>query len=184
LTLLLAVVTLAGCGGRAMVTRTFMATPTRDIDGIVSDLENIEATIEVSQNGRTTVIWSQKNGSWRWEDPDDPEHYVIYDGERGKAWEVRAGSASEITGTEGVWKARSPASFLGRFRIFIGSVTEDRVQFRYPLGKITIEFLGPRNLPSKMVMEEEGSETKILEYTYHDVGDVPDGMFSPPLRAP
>ncbi len=113
-------------------------------------------------------------------DPDDPEHYVIHNDEEGTTWEIRAGSASDITGMEGVWKARSPASFLGKFRIFAGSITEDRVEFRYPLGKISIEFLGPRSLPSKMVMEEEGSEIKIFEYTYQDVGDVPDGMFSLP----
>lgn len=164
-----------------MVTRTFEATPIiRDIDSIVNDLENIEAKVEVTQNGKMIVVWSQKNGSWRWADPDDPEHYVIHNDEEGTTWEIRAGSASDITGMEGVWKARSPASFLGKFRIFAGSITEDRVEFRYPLGKISIEFLGPRSLPSKMVMEEEGSEIKIFEYTYQDVGDVPDGMFSLP----
>ncbi len=178
--ILLALMSWAGCGGQDVVTRTFKATPPRDIKSVLNDFDNLEATIEVSQNGQTIVIWSQKNGNWRWQDPADPDHYVIYNASMGTAWEVQGGSASVITGTEGLWKAKSPSSFMRNYALTSGTITGKTIEIRYPFGMITFEFLGPKNLPSKMVIEEENVETKVLEYTYTNVDDVPDSMFELP----
>ncbi|GBE57840.1 hypothetical protein BMS3Abin01_00766 [bacterium BMS3Abin01] len=177
---LLALMAWAGCGGQDTVTRTYKATQPRDIESVLNDLDNLQATVEVSQNGQTIVTWSQKDGSWRWQDPDDPDHYVIYNADMGTAWEVQGGSASVVTGTEGLWKAKNPSSFMRNYTLSSGPISGEKVEIKYPFGIITVEFLGPKNLPSKMVIEEEGVETKVLEYTYTDIDDVPDSMFELP----
>ncbi len=52
---LLALMAWAGCGGQDTVTRTYKATQPRDIESVLNDLDNLQATVEVSRSEERRV---------------------------------------------------------------------------------------------------------------------------------
>ncbi len=154
-----------------------------DFEARMAELENLEATVEVKQDGESMVIWSSKEDNWRWQDPNDEGSYVIYRGDENKLWIVDGDTASELpnTGAEGqLWWSKNPAAMITAFTEFsYGDIVDDVWEARFPMGTITIELKGPEGLPSKMTIEQEG-ETQVTEFVYTDVGSVPDELFELP----
>jgi hypothetical protein len=158
-----------------------------DLNTELSDLENLEATVEVKSNGETVVIWSQKKGSWRWEDPNDSTSYVIYNKDQDKLWVVNGDVAAESTGVgaEGqAWWGMSPAAMISTFSAFPGAMNGDTLEINAPGGgSVKIEFKGPQGLPSKMTTEDASTnETEVIEFIYTNVGSVPSDMFELPAN--
>ena len=121
----------AGCGGQDSGTTTednaaTVAADTAegtgsgtssDFESQMSDLEDLEATVDVSQNGEMLVTWSQKDGSWRWQDPTDKSSYVIYNDIQDKLWIVDGDTATESSGVGAQgqsWWGMSPAAMIQR----------------------------------------------------------------------
>ncbi len=147
----------------------------------MNELEDLEATVEVSQNGEVLVIWSQKQGSWRWQDPTDETSYVIYNNVQDKLWIVDGNTATESSGVGAQgqsWWGMSPAAMLQAFALFPGSQSGDTWQINVPGGgSVTIELKGPQGLPTKMEVKAPGEEDEVIEFAYKNVGNVPDDLF-------
>lgn len=160
-------------------------TTTGDSDDPFSEVENIEATVEVTVNGETTVIWSQKDGSWRWQNPDDPEDYVIYNDDEKKLWVVsdKVATESSSSGQDSVYWGMSPAGRLGMYAMLPGGVmSDDTFEVDVPgEGKIVVEFTGPQGLPSEFtVFDLSGNEKESIVFEYSDVGNVSSDLFELP----
>lgn len=149
----------------------------------LADLEDVEATVTVIQDGVTEVIWSSKQGNWRWQDPNDESSYVIYNKDQDVIWIVDGDTAQELpgTGAEGMaWWGQNPAALITAFTEFsYGDIVDDVWEAQFPMGKITIELKGPEGLPSKMTVEQDDG-TQVLEFEYTDVGSVPASLFELP----
>lgn len=164
-----------------------VTTETAGDDGAGSEdpfaaVEDIEATVEVTVNGETTVVWSQKDGSWRWQDPQDPESYVIYNADEGKMWVVndKVALESEEAGDDTMYWGMSPAGMLGMYTMLPGgTMTDDTFEINVPgAGRVVVEFKGPQGLPSKFVTyDASGAEEESIEFEYTDVGNVSDDLF-------
>lgn len=147
--------------------------------GSVADLE---ATVTVIVNGETNVTWSQKDNNWRWQDPADPESYVIFNGDEGKLWVVndKVAMESEQSGEDSVYWTQSPAGMLGIYQMLPGgSITDDKFEISVPgEGRIVIELKGPEGLPSKFsTFDASGTEEESIIFEYTDVGNVSDDLF-------
>ncbi|RJQ43769.1 MAG: hypothetical protein C4534_07475 [Gaiellales bacterium] len=152
-------------------------------DDPFASVENIEATVTVAVDGEVTVIWSQKDGSWRWEDPKDPESYVIFNKEEGKLWVVSDKVAMEsdaAAGEETMYWGMGPAGILGLYAAMPGTATDDDTyEISVPgEGRVVLELKGPQGLPSRFVTyDASGNEEQSIVFEYSDVGDVPDDLF-------
>lgn len=146
----------------------------------LAELENLEATVTVIKDGETEVIWSSKQGNWRWQDPNNESSYVIYNKDKDVLWIVEGNTAQELpgTGAEGMaWWGQNPAALITAFTEFsYGDIVDDVWEAQFPMGKLTIELKGPEGLPSKMTVEQD-DETQVLEFEYTDVGSVADSLF-------
>lgn len=191
---LLLVAWLAACGGDDNTANDdtqldeTVSTETATTDGGDSssdrfdELADIEATVTVTVNGETTVIWSQKNGNWRWQDPADPENYVIYNADEKKLWLVNAKVAMESTeaGEDSIYWGMGPSGMLGMYTMLPGgNMTGDTYEINVPgEGKVIVEFKGPEGLPSKFsVTDANGNEQESIIFDYSDVGNVDDDLF-------
>lgn len=152
-----------------------------DFDEFLADLEDLEATITIIKDGETDVIWSQKQGSWRWEDPADETSYVIYNDTEGKMWTVSGDTAQELPGVDvggQAWWGQSPAAVIAAFALFPGTQSGDTWTMNVPGGgSLTIKLDGPEGLPTKVVIEEPDADDEVLEFEYTDVGNVSDDLF-------
>jgi hypothetical protein len=152
-----------------------------DLESQLSDLESLEATVTVTQNGEVDVIWSQKQGSWRWQDPNDETSYVIYNKQQDKLWIVDGDTATESTGvgSEGqAWWGMSPAALIKSFTMFPGTRTGDTWEMSVPGGgSIKVEFKGPQGLPTRLEAKTPGDPDEVIEFAYKDVGNVSDDLF-------
>lgn len=165
---------------------TAAATDEDEGDGDETDpfdaVSEIEATVEVTVNGETTVIWSQKDDHWRWQDPEDPESYVIYNADEDKLWVVNDKVAQESAqaGEDSMYWAQSPAGMLGLYRMIPGGTySDDTFELSIPgEGKLVVEFKGPEGLPSSFTLfDASGNEEESITFQYSDVGNVPDDLF-------
>lgn len=144
----------------------------------------LEATVTVTVNGQTTVIWSQKDENWRWQDPDNQESYVIYNAEEGKLWVVddKVAQESDQAGENSIYWAQSPAGMLGMFTIVPGGIYEGDT-YTHDVDNdgnvdVVIEFKGPEGLPSSFISyAPDGSEEDSITFEYTDVGNVSDDLF-------
>lgn len=131
------------------------------------------------------VIWSSKQGNWRWQDPNDESSYVIYNKDKDTLWVVEGNTAQELpaTGAEGMaWWGQNPAALITAFtEMSYGDVVDDVWEAQFPMGTITIELKGPEGLPSKMTVEQDG-DTEVMEFIYSDVGSVSDSLFELPAN--
>lgn len=185
---LLLVAWLSACGDEDVSTDTQLDEPvttetsSSDSGNRFDALADIEATVEVTVNGESTVIWSQKAGSWRWQDPSDPGNYVIYNAEQGKLWMVddKVATESDQAGEDSTYWGMGPSGMLGMYTMLPGgNMTDDTYEINVPgEGKVIIEFKGPEGLPSKFgTYDAAGNEEESIVFTYTDVGDVSDDLF-------
>lgn len=181
---------LAGCGDEKKTEETLpveqIAAPTGG-DNLSSQIEGLksqEMTVEVVSNGKTTVKWSQKEGSWRWEDPSSIDKYIIFNAKKNKLWEVSGNTATELdTSMSAQFMGFSPESLLKMYSMLPATNrTGDTWEFNIPgQGGLTIEFKGPQGLPSKMVTSDASTgKTDVTEFKYSNVGSVPDSLFELP----
>lgn len=178
-----------GCGEEEKVEEVIPAEQIATTDGgdnLSSQIEGLksqEMTVEVISNGKTNVIWSQKEGSWRWEDPADKNSYVIFNAPKNKMWLVKGNTASEISTAQSYqYMGMSPESLLKMYTALPATTrTEDTWEFDVPgQGKMTIEFKGPQGLPTKLVTTDATGKTDVVEFKYSNVGSVPDSLFELP----
>lgn len=190
---LLATAVLSSCGGDedGETTQTIPYVPVSEegsgegsLDARIEALRQLELTVEVVTDGRSTVIWSQKAGSWRWEDPGDQETYVIHNASLNKTWSVSNGAASEIGDSAfQQYMGMSPASMLSLYAALPAtSSDDDSWELNLPgKGSLSIEFKGPEGLPTRLTSADSATgETEVIEFRYTDVGSVPDSLFELP----
>lgn len=185
---------LSACGGdEAVSTDTQLDEPVTtetdstngnggDSNNRFDELADIEATVEVIVNGESTVIWSQKDGNWRWQDPQDPESYVIYNDEAGKLWVVnnKVATESDEAGEDSMYWGMGPSGMLGMYTMLPGgTMNDDTYEINVPgEGKIVVEFKGPQGLPSKFsTIDASGNAEESIVFEYTDVGNVSDDLF-------
>lgn len=157
-------------------------------EGSLSDridaLKELEMTVEVIDNGKSVVIWSQKQGNWRWDDPQDKNTYVIHNASLNKTWSVTGETAVELSGSQlPQYMGMSPASMLGIYAALPAtSRTDDTWELNLPgKGSIIIEFKGPEELPTRMTSTDAtAGKTDVIEFKYSNVGAVPDSLFELP----
>lgn len=150
----------------------------------IEALKQMEMTVEVVVNGKSVVIWSQKEGSWRWEDPSDKNSYVIYNAQKKKMWVVDGNTAMESTEIQGQqYMGMSPAAMISMYATIPATRrTGDTWELNIPgQGGLTIEFKGPEGLPSKMVITDASTgKTDVTEFRYSHVGSVLSSLFELP----
>ena len=184
-----------GCGGNdnAQQAQNLLNTATNGAGGgtasdtlasQIDQLKQLEMTVEIVENGKPHGKWSQKNGSWRWDDANDPTSYIIYNNQRQKTWVVTGDKAVESTGSaDQSYAAFNPALILGAYAYFPRTGgSGDTWEYNVPgQGKLTIEFKGPNGLPSQMVIEDAtAGTTDTTVFNYTNVGSVPDSLFELP----
>lgn len=185
---LLLVAWFSACGDEEVSTDTQLdeqvdtETTAPDSGDRFDELANIEATVAVTVNGQNSVVWSQKDGSWRWQDPSDPENYVIYNAEQGKLWVVndKGATESDQAGEESMYWGMGPSGMLSMYTMLPGgTMTDDTYEINVPgEGRIVVEFKGPEGLPSRFgIYDAANNEEESIIFTYTDVGNVSDDLF-------
>lgn len=181
---------LAGCGDEKKTEEVLpveqISAPTggENVSSQIEGLKSQEMTVEVISNGKTNVIWSQKEGSWRWEDPANKDKYIIFNAKKNKMWDVSGNTATELdTSMSAQYVGMSPESLLKMYSMLPATNrTGDTWEFNVPgQGKMTIEFKGPQGLPTKLVTTDASTgKTDIVEFKYSNVGSVSDSLFELP----
>lgn len=154
-----------------------METMSRKMD----DLSKKELTVEVVEDGKTTSKWSQKDGSWRYDDPSDPTSYIIYNKQKDKTWSVDDKTAVEYSGAnELAALGFNPATMLGIYALMPKTGgSEDVWEFKMGSDEIIIEFKGPDGLPSKVSSTSSGKKTT-TEFKYSNIESVSSSIFELP----
>lgn len=190
---LLAALIWAGCGDSKVDTQALedlaklpdtltnmeanMDTMTKKMD----DLSKKELTVETIENGKSTSKWSQKDGSWRYDDPNDSTSYTIYNKQKNKTWTVSSKTAIESSDNNDMAAiGYNPASMLGIYALVPKTGgSEDMWEFKMGADAIIMEFKGPDGLPSKVSVSSSGKET-VTEFKYTNVGSVNSSIFELP----
>ncbi|MFA6002046.1 MAG: hypothetical protein WC828_08055 [Thermoleophilia bacterium] len=190
---LMAAIAWTGCGGDKIDTQAL-----EDLSNLPDTLTQMEAnmdtmskkmdalskkelTVEVVEDGKTTSKWSQKDGSWRFDDPTDPTEYIIYNKQKNKTWSVSGKTAVEFSGANDMAAlGYNPATMLGLYALIPKTGGSDDVwEFKMGSDAITIEFKGPDGLPSKVTSTSSG-KTTVTEFKYSNVGSVSSSIFELP----
>ncbi|MHB9053583.1 MAG: hypothetical protein ACYC5F_06300 [Thermoleophilia bacterium] len=154
------------------------------LDKRIEQLKQMEMTVEMIDDGQSVGKWSQKAGSWRWDDPTDKTSYTIYNNQKKKTWIVNGGSATETSGnSEAMVAGYNPAMIMGVYSMMPRTGGSDNNwEFSIPgAGKLTMEMNGPNGLPTKMTEEDaQTGKTTVTEFVYSNVGSVPDSTFELP----
>ncbi|MFA5808890.1 MAG: hypothetical protein WC935_00955 [Thermoleophilia bacterium] len=192
---LMAAIAWAGCGGDKVDTQAIedlaklpdtltqmeanMDTMSRKMD----DLSKKELTVEVVEDGKTTSKWSQKDGSWRYDDPSNQTSYIIYNKQKNKTWSVDGKTAVEFSGDNGMAAlGYNPVTMLGIYALVPKTGgTDDVWEFKMGSDEIIIEFKGPDGLPSKVSTTSSGKKT-VTEFTYSNIGSVSSSIFELPAN--
>lgn len=147
----------------------------------VDQFKSMEFTVEVVEDGKTTSKWTQKDGSWRYDNPSDPTSYTIYNKKQNKTWIVSGNTAVESSGDTDLASAMyNPVTALAVFALAPKTGGSDDVwELGFGGDSITIEFKGPEGLPTKMTSVSSG-DTNVTEYKYSNVGSVKDSTFELP----
>lgn len=157
-----------------------------DLSKKIDELKKAEMTVEILENGVSSGKWSQDmEGSWRWDDPNDPSSYVIYNAQKKKTWVVTGNTALESSDTSqsSAYAGFNPAMIMSAFAFLPRTGGSDDVwELEMPgQGKLTIEFKGPDGLPSKMIDEDfQTGKKDTTEFKYSNIGDVPASTFELP----
>ncbi|MEK7817799.1 MAG: hypothetical protein AAB281_06045 [Actinomycetota bacterium] len=156
-------------------------------DNLSSQIEGLksqEMTVEVVANGKSAGTWSQKEGSWRWEDPSSKDKYIIFNAKKNKMWNVSGNTATELdTSMSSQYMGFSPESYLKMYSMLPATNrTGDTWEFDMPgQGKLSIEFKGPQGLPTKLETTDASTgKTDVVEFKYSNVGSVSDSLFELP----
>jgi len=187
---IIAVLLLTGCGGDTKVEQT--QTPqipgdsSETLDKRIEELKNMEMTVEIVEDGKSTSKWTQKAGSWRYDDPSDKSIYIIYNNQQKKTWTVSDDTAMETSGsTESSYAGFSPAMIMSVYSMMPRTGgSDDTWEYNIPgVGKLTMEMKGPQGLPTRMTIEDtQSGETNVTEFKYSNVGSVPDSTFELPAN--
>lgn len=191
---LMAVVAWAGCGGDKVDTQAIedlaklpdtltqmeanMDTMSKKMEGLAKK----EMTVEVVEDGTVTSKWSQKDGSWRYDDPKDQTSYIIYNKQKNKTWRVNGKTAVEFSGANDMAALGfNPATMLGLYALMPKTGGSDDVwEFKMGSDEIIIEFKGPDGLPSKVSATSAGKKT-VTEFKYSNIGSVSSSIFDLPV---
>lgn len=140
-----------------------------------------EMTVEVVEDGKTTSKWSQKDGSWRYDDPSNAKSYTIYNKEKNKTWSVDDKTAVEFSGANDMAAlGYNPATMLSLYALMPKTGGSDDVwEFKMGGDEIIIEFKGPDGFPSKVTSTSSG-KTTVTEFKYSNVGSVKSSIFDLP----
>ncbi|MCL4472440.1 MAG: hypothetical protein M1455_00660 [Actinobacteria bacterium] len=156
------------------------------LDRRLEQLKQMEMTVEVVNDGQSSGKWTQKAGSWRWDDPTDKTSYMIYNSQKKKTWVVSGNSATETAGdSESLVSGYNPAMIMGIYSMMPRTGGSDNTwEFSVPgAGKLTMEMNGPEGLPTKMTSEDaQTGKTTVTEFKYSNVGNVPDSTFELPAN--
>ena len=182
---------LGGCGGDSSSQQPQASGPAANNSGDTLDqrieaLKKMEMTVEMIENGKSSGKWSQKAGSWRWDDPTDKTSYMIYNNQKKKTWVVNGDTATETSGeSESLIAGYNPALVMSIYSMMPRTGgSGDTWEFSIPgAGKLTMEMNGPNGLPTKMTDEDaQTGKTTVTEFVYSNVGNVPDSMFELPAN--
>lgn len=148
----------------------------------IEELQTMEMTVEVVKDGESLVTWSQKDGNWRWQDPDNEDFYVIYNASQSKTWMVDNDMATEMSGGYQQYMGMNPASYLEIYAAMPGARRGDSWEYNMPGGgKLSMEFKGPEGMITKVATTDaDNKETEVIEFKYSDVGSVSDSLFELP----
>jgi hypothetical protein len=183
----------AGCGGETKVEQPQVpdvpgvnANGDDTLDKRIEELKKLEMTVEIVEDGKSTSKWTQKNGSWRYDDPNDKTSYIIYNNQKQKTWVVSGDQATETSGSsEASYAGFSPAMIMSVYAMMPRTGgTDDTWEYNIPgAGKLSMEMKGPQGLPSKMVVEDaQTGKTNVTEFKYTNVGSVQDSTFELPAN--
>ncbi len=188
---LLALSLLAGCGGDTKVEQPqapdvagMMNGSGDSLDVRIENLKKKEMTVEMITDGQSGGKWTQKDGSWRYDDPSDKTSYVIYNAQKKKTWVVNGNTAIESSGDSAqLYAGMNPAMMLGVYSMMPKTGgTDNNWEFSIPgVGKMTMEMNGPDGLPSKMSSEDASTgKTTVTEFVFTNVGNIPSSTFDLP----
>jgi len=189
---LLAALVASGCGDEAKVEQTQTLDLSKaagmgdTLDQRLDELKKLEMTVEVVEDGTVTSKWTQKNGSWRYDDPSDPTSYTIYNDQKKKTWVVSGDTAYETSGdSESSYAGFSPAMIMSVYAMMPRTGgSDDTWEYSIPgAGKLTMEMKGPQGMPTKISTEDaQTGEKSVIEFKYSNVDNVPDSTFELPAN--